>query len=259
MAKEINNHFTSTILDNKFSGPCIVIGSGPSSKQLAECPSWKNIYSISCNYSQINFPSQLYFYQDKDFIFKNKEFLSKKKYLGVSILPTSQKALENKELMSDLGGFFINRVKYSKEPQWIKTKNSEKLQCSTPITGSIAISMAYIMGFNPIIAVGFDAQKGSYSYLKHHPVFGKNNGRAALMHADGQSEFLKKWGRSLNLINCSDGNWSNEKKKLCNILPDMKFHNKKDSQRKVEELFHENLKANNSIFLKNWIRKDGYF
>ena len=199
----INNHIPSTIFDQSCSGPCIVIGSGPSQESLITNKDWKNYYTISANWSQIHFPSQLYFWQDASFIASAKKQLVKKQYISCSVLPTSKSALNNDNLMQDIGGMYINRIPTQEKPPWIETKKSNSLKCCSPISGAVAMCMAYILGFDPIILVGFDCNEGEYTYLKKHPQFGYFNKRGANVHAQTQVRLLKNLEKEINIINCS--------------------------------------------------------
>lgn len=251
--KEINNHLPSTIFDKSCSGPCIVIGSGPSSKKLTENDDWKNIYSISTNWSQMTFPSQMYFWQDGPFISQSKAFLSRRQFISCSVLPTSRKAIENKNLMKGIGGVYINRKPTRERPKWLETKSSKELQCCSPISGAVATCMAYIMGFDPIIIIGFDCNEGDYKYMRKHPQFGYFNKRGANVHAQTQVRMLKNFGTDMNIINCSE----------TEAMLRYNFHkvvqeqeeNKNRCQSIVKDIYIESCKKNAVTYVNEWRRK----
>ena len=252
--KSINNHLPSTVFDQQCSGPCIIIGSGPSQNELLTNKDWNNYYTMSVNWSQMSFPSQIYFWQDASLISQSKAFLNKKQFLGCSILPTSKVALGNQQLMQGLGGIYIDRTSSRERPDWIDTKKSDKIQCCSPISGAIAICMAYVMGFSPIVLVGFDCNDGEYAYLKKHPQFGYFNKRAARKHAHTQVRLLKNFGHELGVVNCSQTEAItryNFKKTVASLGES----NKTKNQSIIKEVFIDKCKKNGLPFINQWKKK----
>jgi len=252
--KEINNHLPSTIFDKSCSGPCIVIGSGPSQKKLIENEAWKSFYTISVNWSQILFPSQMFFWQDGSFVSQTKANISKKQFISCSILPTSKKAIENKHLMQNVGGIYINRIPTRERPEWLDSKNSSKLQSCSPISGAIAICMAYIMGFNPIIIIGFDCNIGDYRYMKKHPQFGNFNKRGADKHAETQVRLLKNYGNDMGIINCSETE-AITRFNFHKIIKQQKDANKNRCQSIVKDIYINSCKENAATYINQWKKK----
>lgn len=252
--KELNNHLPSTIFDDSCSGPCIVIGSGPSQKKLTENSEWKNFYTISVNWSQILFPSQMYCWQDGSFISQSKSYLSKKQFISCSIMPTSTKSLENKHLMQGIGGVYVNRIPTRERPHWIETKNSNTVQSCSPISGAIAMCMAYIMGFNPIIIVGFDCNVGDYKYMKKHPQFGYFNKRAADKHAETQVRLLKTYGSEMNVVNCSETE-AITKHDFHKTIKNQSDCNKKRCQKILKDIYIDSCKKNAVTYINQWKNK----
>jgi len=249
----INNHFKSTLFDNQCNGPCIILGSGKSLEQLNLCPQWKNYYSISCNWSQLYFPSQITTWQDAEFISGSQRVLKRYQYLTCSILPTSKNALYNKSLMIGLGGIYINRKIYPNgDPHWIESKNSKSIPSCSPITGVISIALAYIMGFNPIIIIGFDCKIGEYKYYKKHPKYGFNNSRGANVHAKTQEKFLKNFHKKLNIINCSYYDKITQIK-LHNALSQLGNNNRKENIQIIKDTYIKQCKKQGLPFINQWI------
>lgn len=254
----INNHLNSNFLDRKFSGPCICIGYGKSAVQLRAYPEWKKYFSIACNYAQINFPSPIYMYQDRDFLIRNMNFISNYKFLGVPVLPTARYVLHNKALMQPLQGFFVNRIKHEARPNWLSTKTSTHLFASCPITGAIATSLAYCMGFNPIIIVGYDANPGSYDYYKRHPLHGNHNSKGMAKWGRSQHNFLSSWGKDMNIINCSYST-ALEKYELRDVLNEYKDEfNYEQSCSILEDTFFKKAKEFDLKSVEKFIRKPRY-
>lgn len=252
--KEINNHLPSTIFDQSCSGPCVVIGSGPSQKKLMENEEWKNFYSISVNWSQILFPSQMYFWQDGSFIGQSKSNLCKKQYISCSVIPTSKNALENKHLMQGIGGIYIDRIPTREKPEWLKTKKSDTVQSCSPISGAIAICMAYIMGFNPIIIVGFDCNVGDYKYMKKHPQFGTFNKRAANKHAHTQVRLLENFGTEMNILNCSETE-AITRHNFEKVIKQQSDVNKKICQSIIKDIYIDSCTKNAIPYVSQWKKK----
>lgn len=252
--KELNNHLPSTIFDNSCSGPCIVIGSGPSQKILTENEEWKNFYSISVNWSQTQFPSQIYCWQDGSFISQSKSFVTKKQFISCSILPTSKPYLENQNLMQGIGGIYINRVPTRERPEWIDTKSSKTVQSCSPISGAIAICLAYIMGFSPIVIVGFDCNAGDYKYMKKHPQFGYFNKRGATVHAQTQVRFLKNFGKEMNIINCSETE-AITRYDFSKTLKSQECENRLKYQSIIKDIYIESCKKNAVTYINQWKKK----
>lgn len=252
--KQINNHLPSKIFDQSCSGPCIVIGSGPSQKKLLENNEWKNLYSISTNWSQMLFPSQMYVWQDGPFVSQSKAFLSKKQYISCSVLPTSKRSLDNRHLMKGIGGIYINRIPTRERPEWLDTKKSDELKCCSPISGAVALCIAYTMGFSPIIIIGFDCNIGDYRYMKKHPQFGINNKRAANKHAHTQVRLLKNFGKDMNIINCSETD-ALTKYNFDKIVNQQEDKNKYRCQSILKDIYINKCKENAVTYINEWKKK----
>jgi len=252
--KTINSHLPSTIFDQSCSGPCVVIGSGPSQQKLTENDEWKRFYSISVNWSQILFPSQMYCWQDGSFISQSKSNLSRKQYISCSILPTSKKSLDNKHLMQGIGGIYVNRIPTRERPQWLESKKSDEVQSCSPISGAIAMCMAYIMGFDPIIIVGFDCNVGDYKYMKKHPQFGNFNKRAADKHAHTQVRLLKSIGPEMNVINCSKTE-AMPRYDLHKTIKEQSDANKNRCQSILKGIYIDSCKDNAVASINQWNKK----
>lgn len=250
----INNHLPSTIFDQSCSGPCIIIGSGPSQKKLIENEDWKNYYSISVNWSQLIFPSQMYVWQDGSFISQSKSILTKKQYISCSVMPTSTKYLENNHLIQGIGGIYVNRIPTRERPDWIETKKSNSVKSCSPISGAIAICMAYIMGFDPIIIIGFDCNDGNYKYMKKHPQFGYFNKRAAEKHAHTQVRLLKNFGKEMNVINCSETE-AITRQDFQKTIKMQSDYNKKRCQSILKDIYINNCKKNALPYINQWQKK----
>lgn len=252
--KEINNHLPSTIFDQSCSGACIIIGSGPTQNKLLENKEWQDYYTISANWSQIYFPSQIYCWQDGGFIGQTKAILAKKQHISCSILPTSKKSIHNEYLMKNIGGIYVNRIPSRERPKWLGTKDSTNMTSCSPISGAIAACMAYTMGFSPIILIGFDCNDGDYKYLKKHPNFGYFNQRAARKHAQTQVRLLKNFGEDMGIINCSDTD-AMIKHNFDKTLASINDPNRKRCQSIVKDIFIEQCKQNGMPFINEWKKK----
>lgn len=254
----INNHLNSSFLDKKFSGPCICIGYGKSAVQLKANAKWKKFFSISCNYAQQAFPSPMFVYQDRDFLMKSMNFISSYRFFGVPVLPTAKYVLHNKSLMQPLQGFFINRIKHEKRPNWIDSKNSTHLYCSCPISGASAVSMAYCMGFSPIVIVGYDAEPGSYEYYKRHPIHGNHNSKGMAMWGRSQNNFLSRFGEEMGIINCSYTN-ALPKRELSDVIKeyadDMNYQQSCDM---LEDTYFKEAQEFGSKAVEKFIQKPRY-
>jgi hypothetical protein len=246
--KPLNNHIKSTSLDRQLSGPCVVIGSGPSGGSLKLHPQWRNYYSITCNWSQNHFPSHMTFYQDPDFIHKTKSVFEKHKCFPCCINSKSKKAIVKKKLTQFMCGYYVERIPHGMG-NWIETKNSDIIQTTSPVTGIIAIATAYCWGFDPIILVGFDIDKQSkYEYYKPHYKFGKINHQSGDKFGSGIYNFLNKHKEKLHLINCGTSDWGpqiNIKEALNNLQP-----NYSKTADRVEEIIFSAISKLNPRLLK---------
>jgi hypothetical protein len=225
----MSNFLPFNTIANSCSGVCICIGSGGSSSLLAEYSKFKNYFHITSNFSQINYPSSfLYCYQDSEFIEKAEKSLIKKS-LGICILPKGKNLLKNEKL----GGFYINRNIHN-----ICTFKKNTITIPTVLTGSTSIYIANLLGFTKIILIGYDAKIGNYNYFKPHPRMGHSNYKARAKHSIGQNNFINRYKKQFNLINCS---WNN-------FNPQIKI---KDALLNEKENYKDNVKIIENLFLKN--------
>jgi len=156
--------------------------------------------------------------------------------------------------MQNIGGVYINRIPTRERPEWLETKKSDEVKACSPISGAIAMCMAYIMGFDPIIIVGFDCNVGDYKYMRKHPQFGYFNKRGANKHAETQVRLLKNFGNDLGIINCSE----------TEAMPRYNFHktikqqsdaNKNRCQSIVKDIYIDSCKENAVTYINQWKRK----
>ncbi len=209
----IPNFKPSTLLDNRFAGPCIVVGSGPSSKILDTFQEWRQFFSIGCNWAGLRHKTDLLAWTDEGFLDRAKDDLPRDAY-NLLICGKSHPIPDfaHKIEALNLKGFRVLRKVEDERPSWLTTRSSELITTRAPISGVVALSMAYCMGFDPIIAVGFDASHKSYQYAEPHPVYGMSNQRAAEDHAPWQYEFLKRHAKEMRIVNCSNpkATWGGE-------------------------------------------------
>ncbi len=200
----------STDLHERFHGPCILIGSGPSQSQLDDLPEWRDWFSISCNLAQLAYPSPLYAFQDADFPKQTKG--------RTEVLPPAYGLLLTRHTVP----YFLPpptwqgwRVRTRIGPtDWL---TSSEIHCPAWNTGALVAIFAHLCGFSPVVCVGFDATPNNYRYATNHPRYGAENPHAARKHAGGQQKFLREYAQRLGLINCSTGDWA-ERQQLPALL-----------------------------------------
>lgn len=210
---------------------------------------------MSVNWSQLTFPSQMFFWQDGYFAGMIRPRVASGQYISASIMPTSKKSLQNPHLMKGLGGFYMNRISTRSRPKWLDTKKSHAIQSCSPISGAVAICMAYIMGFDPIIIVGFDCNIGDYKYMEKHPQHGHFNKRAANVHAHTQVRLLKNFGAEMNIINCSETE-AMTRYNFEKTIKSLDDPNKNRCQSIVKGIYVDQCKSNGVPFITQWLKKN---
>jgi len=254
----INQYAEAEHLSNQFSGPIIIIGSGESCEQLERKDAhWRKFFSISCNFSQLHFPSPMFSCQDREFLMKARYSVDKHKTYNFLITKRNQPVIKS-SLCEKLHGFHHPlATEENNNYSWIESKKMKDLRTKSPITGAFTIGAAHCMGFHPIIAVGFDAVPGRYNYHKNHYRMKNNNPRAAAVHAKKQFDFLKEMSKKIGLINCSTAPWA--KKWNLEELISSKFFspNKEEMKAKMNEIYTKRaeLESNSAQIMKNWHTK----
>lgn len=198
----------------------------------------------------------MYAYQDSSFIMRAKNKLIPYRNLGLVCMSKNKKNfVNNKKHIGNVGGFYIKRKK-SKNLQWIKSKTlngNGKITLDCPITGVVATSAAYLLGFSPIILVGFDATPGRYVYLKDHYQHGKKNKSACNKFSSMQHNFLKDNSKELGVINCSHGEFA-EQKDFQETLKQYR-PNKISQRRIIEGMYLTEMKKHNKRFYAQFVKK----
>ena len=212
-------------------GPCIVIASGPSQNFLKE-NKWNKYATISVNFSQKHFPSKLHAMQDTSFLNKGFRWIFEYKCLSVGFFPISMNIYKTGWYRDRVLGFYTHCTDRKKEkvPSLFNNIHSPVYHTNSVLCGSKTILLAYQLGFNPIITIGFDGNcgtNGEYEYGNNHPQFGIYNPTAKKLVTD-QEEWFIKWRKRLNIINCSTNYFGEHilPKKLRKVLTNYKPNGK---------------------------------
>jgi hypothetical protein len=197
----IGNKYKISRFNHVFTGPCIVIGSGPSSKELDEFDLWKNYFSMSINFSQIKYISPIVFYQDLDVYRKLNGMFAKYKMLTIY-----EKVRNNNVSYINKKNNYTFGIQVSKRAIAGKTSfciKNDEIRTNMILSGYQGLALANYFGFNPIYAIGFDATDSNYEYAEKHPMTHRTKNSQAIHHLEKSAKFMKQNAVNLNIINCS--------------------------------------------------------
>ncbi len=181
------------------TNPCLIIGSGPSSARLQHT-NWQDFYSISINFAQFKYPSQLLLYQDRPFL-RNYEI---EQHLKTHRVLTIHSSTQADRYYHDLPGWFM--VKKDRDFK----REIEGIEINCILSGPHAVIAAVILGLSPIIVIGLDAVPGKeYTYPRAHPLHRQRNMQAESGKGpERQYNWLKINAQRFNIINCTDADWA---------------------------------------------------
>lgn len=196
----LNGHFKNQ--------PIVIYGSGPSINTAKDSNLKYNLFSISVNHAQNVIPSPVNLYQDADYLRQNLNRLNNQRVLGFNVLPNTKHILQRPKFR-ELPTFYCWRLinhhhTHQPVPDYL---DAAWMKLPVFFSGFIAINIARILGFSPIILVGFDLNPTTYSYGNPHPVH-KSSNKIALRSAENHYNYLKEHHQKFNIINCSQSDWA---------------------------------------------------
>lgn len=216
--------------------PILLIGSGPSSKQLKNKIYWHNIYSVGINHSCIQLPTISYCCQDYSFLLEAGSRLRGR--MGYYCLPNCLASLSKINNKHILHGFYGHKVVCNED-----ANDLSQIKCPVFFSGALMVVIAALMGFSPIILVGYDMLI-NYQYAFLHPVnklhnvaVEKRDQRKPILSK--QAEFLKDYCYKYNIINCSDANFA-RKEDLETTLKTINCNNAKDISKRLQTILDKN-------------------
>ena len=180
------------LLVDKFKGTCLVLGSGPSLKNI---PKDIPVFKITCNHSAAAFPFSLNYFQDKEYLpYVNQD--SPTIYIHSTLTDKIK-----------MPGIKVKRY-ISSGRKYIHDLDHPYISINS---GPQACHIAHLLGFEKIIVAGLDASPDqAYLYHQPHPRKGKRNINIEShpMQISRQFDELRSLHRPYNLVNLTNSNWA---------------------------------------------------
>lgn len=184
--------------------PCFILGNGPSLTDENINILQDKYFTIGINSSCDIFDSTLLMWQDIEF------FYSKRK-----ILPSLKSILFCKDIADPLNLAYH----FSLEGGGFSLPRNSMLLHGCGSTGPLAFQLAYVLGCDPIILLGFDCRPRNgktdfYGVNKFHKNHTMNSCKRGL-------KWLSSCQFERKVINCSDNNVFAEKSKLTDVFDEL--------------------------------------
>lgn len=208
--------WTRILLDE----PCFILGNGPSLIDENIHFLQEKYFTIGINSSCDLFDSTLLMWQDIEFFYSKRKILSSLKSI-LFCRDTSDPMNLAYHFSLEGGGFSLPR-------------NASVLY-GRGSTGPLAFQLAYILGCNPIVLLGFDCKSRDgktdfYGINKFHKTHTMNSCKRGL-------KWLKDCQFERKIINCSDNLVFSERSKLTDVVEELK----KDHPYRTRQYFNVKL------------------
>jgi len=234
------------LLSGACSGPCVVIGGGPSAIKTIKRFGVPDCFIIGCNHAIEHYPCDMVICQDQQ-LFQHEPFkrvVENQKTFVITALSRATSRLSTPKT----SGFYYWQRRCNDTQQWKDSDPTNLLHTSSVLSGAQAAAIAHALGFFPIICLGLDVteRKDSYKYGFNHPKWGKAlpQTQSRQQIAKLQYEFLSDNAIEFQLVNCSTGNWM-PKSDYGKVL-DLVQQNSQESRIITEHVWLSNMKNRNT-------------